>query len=144
MCGLTAPPWDCAARRWSTLQNNGRTGRPGAGIPRGGGGGGSHRRPPVRSGASGNSCRGASCNSSACLLFDGRGGRAASPNPDGAAAAAPDSTDGVLRWKGRLDSLEELMLLLMFSIVATAATTTTTPPPPPSAPLLTAHGNSIQ
>ena len=75
-------------------------------------------------------------------MFDGRGGLATSPDPDGAAAAAPDSTDGVLRRKGRLDSLEELMLLLMFSIVAT--TTTTTTPPPPSAPLLTAHGNSIQ
>ena len=75
-------------------------------------------------------------------MFDGRGDLATSPDPDGAAAAAPDSTDGVLRRKGRLDSLEELMLLLMFSIVAT--TTTTTTPPPPSAPLLTAHGNSIQ
>ncbi len=73
-------------------------------------------------------------------MFDGRGGLATSPDRDGAAAAAPDSTDGVLRRKGRLDSLEELMLLLMFSIVPTA-TTTTTPPPPPSAPLLTAHGN---
>jgi hypothetical protein len=62
-------------------------------------------------------------------MFDGRGGLATSPDPDGAAAAAPDSTDGVLRRKGRLDSLEELMLLLMFSIVATA-TTTTTPPRP--------------
>ena len=78
-------------------------------------------------------------------MFDGRGGLATSPDPDGAAAAAPDSTDGVLRRKGRLDSLEELMLLLMFSIVATATTTTaTTTTPPPSAPLLTAHGNSIQ
>ena len=43
-------------------------------------------------------------------MFDGRGGLATSPDPDGAAAAAPDSTDGVLRRKGRLDSLEELML----------------------------------
>jgi hypothetical protein len=70
-------------------------------------------------------------------MFDGRGGLATSPDPDGAAAAAPDSTDGVLRRKGRLDSLEELLLLLllMFSIVAT--TTTTTPPPAPSA---TAYG----
>jgi hypothetical protein len=68
-------------------------------------------------------------------MFDGRGGLATSPDPDGAAAAAPDSTDGVLRRTGRLDSLEELMLLLMFSIVAT--TTTTTPPPAPSA---TAYG----
>jgi hypothetical protein len=75
-------------------------------------------------------------------MFDGRGGLATSPDPDGAAAAAPDSTDGVLRRKGRLDSLEELMLLLMFSIVAATAATTT--PPPPSAPLLTAHSNSIQ
>ena len=75
-------------------------------------------------------------------MFDGRGGLATSPDPDGAAAAAPDSTDGVLRRKGRLDSLEELLLLLlMFSFAATA---TTTPTPPPSAPLLTAHGNSIQ
>ena len=75
-------------------------------------------------------------------MFDGRGGLATSPDPDGAAAAAPDSTDGVLRRKGRLDSLEELLLLLllMFSIAAAAAAT----PAPPSAPLLTAHGNSIQ
>ena len=60
-------------------------------------------------------------------MFDGRGGLATSPDPEGAAAAAPDSTDGVLRRKGRLDSLEELMLLLMFSIVATT-TTAATPP----------------
>ena len=76
-------------------------------------------------------------------MFDGRGGLAASPDPYGAAAAAPDSTDGVLRRKGRLDSLEELLLLMMFSIAATT-TPTVTPPPPPLAPLLTAHGNSSQ
>ena len=89
MCGLTAPPWDCAARRWSTLQNNGRTGRPGAGIPRGGGGG-SHRRPPVRSGASGNSCR---CGSAAAAVVSaptaGVVSALAPPTPRAPAAALP-------------------------------------------------------